>query len=228
LRTSLGQPGTVGLESIHNQVFGLAADAEAMRIAGSMFGSMHQVPEEAVSSFVFPSGVGMWAVPTESGIGMSGAGLLGVTGMSGAGLLGVTGMSGAGLLGVTGMSGAGLYGMGMSGVGMSGIGMSGIGMFSASAAPLRSRKFWLLADAELIVYGATEPDATVTIGGVPIKLNPDGTFSFRLSFQDGMLDYPIMAVAADGEQMRQIRMKFTRETPLRNTNAKEEAQEESF
>jgi hypothetical protein len=150
--------------------------------------------------------------------------------------MGFAGMSGVGVAGVTGMSGAGLYGMGMSGVGMYGLGMSGIGMFSASgvgmfsasAAPERSRKFWLLADAELIVYGATEPDAIVTIGGVPIKLNPDGTFSFRLSFQDGMLDYPIMAVAADGEQMRQIRMKFTRETPLRNTNTKDEAQEESF
>jgi len=58
------------------------------------------------------------------------------------------------------------------------------------------------ADAELIVYGATEPDATVTIGGRPIKLNPDGTFRFQMSFQDGLIDYPIMAVAADGEQTR--------------------------
>lgn len=170
---------------MYDQIFGMAESAEAQRVAGSLFGSMHQVPEQAVSSYVFPSGVGMWAIPTMSGVGMSGAGM-----------------------------------MTMSGVGMSGVG------FSASAPPIRPRQFWLVADAELIVYGATEPDATVTIGGRPIKLNPDGTFRFQMSFQDGLIDYPIMAVAADGEQTRSIHMKFNRETPSRHTNTKEEAVEE--
>ncbi|MGJ5673179.1 MAG: DUF4912 domain-containing protein [Nostochopsis sp.] len=165
--------------AIYDQIFGLAESAEAQRVAGSLFGSMQHVPssvtpEQAISSYVFPSGVGMWAVPTVSGLTMSGAG------------------------------------------------MSGVG-FSASAVPVRPRQFWLIADAELIVYGATEPDATVTIGGRPIKLNPDGTFRFQMSFQDGLIDYPIMAVAADGEQNRSIHMKFNRETPSRNTNTKEEA-----
>ena len=105
---------------------------------------------------------------------------------------------------------------------MSGAGMSGVG-FSASAPPIRPRKFWLVADAELIVYGATEPDATVTIGGKPIKLNPDGTFRFQMSFQDGLIDYPIMAVAADGVQTRSMHMQFTRQTPSQHTNTKEEA-----
>ncbi|MBW4564668.1 MAG: DUF4912 domain-containing protein [Mojavia pulchra JT2-VF2] len=164
---------------IYDQIFGLAESAEAQRVAGSLFGSMQQVPgsvspEQAISSYIFPSGVGMWAVPTTSGLTMSG------------------------------------------------VGMSGVG-FSASAVPVRPRKFWLIADAELIVYGATEPDATVTIGGRPIKLNPDGTFRFQMSFQDGLIDYPILAVAADGEQTRSIHMKFNRETPSRNTNTKEDA-----
>jgi len=114
-----------------------------------------------------------------------------------------------------------------SGIGLnvSGLNMSGVG-FSASAPPIRPRQFWLVADAELIVYGATEPDATVTIGGKPIKLNPDGTFRFQMSFQDGLIDYPIFAVAADGEQNRAIHMKFNRETPYRRTNTKEEAVQE--
>ncbi|MEI2583769.1 DUF4912 domain-containing protein [Scytonema sp. PRP1] len=164
--------------AIYDQIFGLAESAEAQRVAGSLFGSMQQVPssvtpEQAISSYVFPSGVGMWAVPTVSGLTASG-------------------------------------------VGMSGAGFSG-------DVPMRPRKFWLIADAELIVYGATEPDATVTIGGRPIKLNPDGTFRFQMSFQDGLIDYPILAVAADGEQTRSIHMKFNRETPSRNTNTKEEA-----
>ncbi len=162
---------------IYEQIFGLAESAEAQRVAGSLFGSMQHVPgsaapEQALSSYVFPSGVGMWAVPNVSGLNMSG------------------------------------------------VGMSG---FSAGAVPARPRKFWLVADAELIVYGATEPDANVTIGGRPIKLNSDGTFRFQMSFQDGLIDYPILAVAADGEQSRSIHMKFERETPSRNTNTKDEA-----
>jgi uncharacterized protein len=35
-----------------------------------------------------------------------------------------------------------------------------------------------------------------------------------------------LAVAADGEQTRSIRMDFNRETPTRNTNTKDEAIEE--
>lgn len=175
--TSNGNGNATG-NAIYDQIFGLAESAEAQRVAGSLFGSMQHVPgsvtpEQAISSYVFPSGVGMWAVPNVSGLTMSG-------------------------------------------VGMSGAGFSG-------DVPMRPRKFWLIADAELIVYGATEPDATVTIGGRPIKLNPDGTFRFQMSFQDGLIDYPILAVAADGEQTRSIHMKFNRETPSRNTNTKEEA-----
>ena len=83
---------------------------------------------------------------------------------------------------------------------MSGAGMSGVG-FSASAPPIRPRQFWLVADA------------TVSIGGRPIEVNSDGTFCIQMSFQDGLTDYPIMAVAADGEQSRSVHMKFTRETP---------------
>ncbi|MBD2435750.1 DUF4912 domain-containing protein [Nostoc sp. FACHB-110] len=176
--------GVNGSNPIYDQIFGLAESAEAQRVAGSLFGSMQHVPgsvrpEQAISSYIFPSGVGMWAVPTTSGLTMSG------------------------------------------------VGMSGVG-FSGSAPPIRPRQFWLIADAELIVYGATEPDATVTIGGREIKLNPDGTFRFQMSFQDGLIDYPIVAVAADGEQTRSIHMKFNRETPSRNTNTKEEAVPEWF
>jgi ABC-type phosphate transport system substrate-binding protein len=178
------RPVAIGGTGIHEQMFELAGGLDSMRSAGSLFGSIHQAPIESISSFVFPSGIGMWAVPTPSG-------------------------------------------MGMSGIGMSGIGMSGVG-FSASMPPIRSRKFWLVADAELIIYGATEPDATVTIGGRPITLNPDGTFRFQMPFYDGMLDFPIWATAVDGEQTRSIQMKFNRETPQRRTNTKEEAQDESF
>jgi hypothetical protein len=105
----------------------------------------------------------------------------------------------------------------------SGVIMSGVGQESH-----QPRQFWLAADAELIVYGATEPDAAVFIGSRQIPLNPDGTFRFHMSFQDGLIDYPIVAVAKDGEQQRSIHMKFERETPSRNTNTKKEAVQEWF
>jgi uncharacterized protein len=211
----------------HEEVFSIAKSAEEQRVAGSVFSSMQPVPEQAVSSYVFPSGAG-WSgtVPTASGMSMSGVGVTGAAGMSGVGMSGV-GMSGVGMSGMT-MSGVGMSGMGMSGMTMSGMGMSGIGMmsgvgFSASAPPIRPRQFWLVADAELIVYGATEPDARVTIGGRPVQLNSDGTFRFQMSFQDGVIDFPIFAVAADGEQNRAVHLNFERETPERRTNTKEEA-----
>jgi uncharacterized protein len=120
-------------------------------------------------------------------------------------------------------SGAGLWALPTA----SGVNMSGAGLF-ASAPPAKPRKFWLIADAELIVYGATEPDATVTIDGEPIELNSDGTFRFQMSFQDGVIRYPIVAVAKDGEQTRSIHMDFERKTLSRNTNTKAEAVEEWF
>ncbi|MFM2431222.1 MAG: hypothetical protein RLZZ511_2435 [Cyanobacteriota bacterium] len=164
----------------HDAVFGLAADAEAMRLAGSLYGSMqhttgsghmqtHMQSIESLSSFIIPSGAGLWSLPTASGINMSGIGM------------------------------------------------------GASMPPERPRQFWLIADAELIVYGATEPDATVYIDGEPIALNADGTFRFQMSFQDGKLRFPIFAVAADGEQNRAIHMDFERQTLERRTNTKEEA-----
>jgi uncharacterized protein len=162
--------------AIYNRIFGMADATESLRINGSLYGSMQHSPLESVSSFVFPSGVGMWALPTTSGVNMSG------------------------------------------------VGMSGIGMDVGE----RQRQFWLIADAELIVYGATEPDATVSIGGRQIKLNPDGTFRFQMSFQDGNIDYPIIAVAKDGEQQRSVHMTFDRSTPSRNTNTKEEAVAEKW
>jgi uncharacterized protein len=174
--TSGTTTNTTGENAIYERIFGMADSVESLRIAGSLYGSMQQSPLESVSSFVFPSGAGMWALPTASGVNMSG------------------------------------------------VGMSGAGMDVGE----RQRQFWLIADAELIVYGATEPDATVSIGGRTIKLNPDGTFRFQMSFQDGNIDYPIVAVAKDGEQQRSVHMTFDRATPSRNTNTKEEAVPEKW
>ncbi|WP_322680714.1 DUF4912 domain-containing protein [Nostoc sp. DedQUE02] len=71
--------------------------------------------------------------------------------------------------------------------------------------------FWFVADAELIIHGATQPNTTVNIGGHNIKIKPDGTFHLRLPFSDGLMDY-LITVAADGESTRTIHKKFFQET----------------
>jgi len=75
--------------------------------------------------------------------------------------------------------------------------------------------FWFDVNAELIIYGATEPDAKVTIGGRPIKLRPDGTFSYRFTLPDGEYQLPVVAISAAGEDARAADLQFTRATHYR-------------
>src|SRR5262245_3692841 len=66
------------------------------------------------------------------------------------------------------------------------------------------RKFWFQLDAELIVYGATEPTAKVVLQGEPVKLRPDGTFTMRFSLPDGRQIIPAVANSVDGVEERTI------------------------
>ena len=71
--------------------------------------------------------------------------------------------------------------------------------------------FWLSVNAELILYGATEPDASVTVAGRPIALRPDGTFSCRFALPDGDHAVTVFAQSAPGEA-RQATLQFSRRT----------------
>ena len=117
------------------------------------------------------------------------------------------------------------YGLNASGAGLwaSGRNESGLG----GVAP-RQRAFWLVADAELIVYGATDPSARLTIGGEDVPLSSDGTFRIQVPFRDGEQVYAIEATAADGEQKRNITLNFERVTPEDNSNPASEAKAEWF
>jgi hypothetical protein len=92
----------------------------------------------------------------------------------------------------------------------------------------RQRSFWLVADAELIVYGATDPAAKLTIGGEDVPLSSDGTFRIQVPFRDGQQLYPIEAIAADGEQKRSITLEFQRNTPEDHSNPADQAATEWF
>ncbi len=78
----------------------------------------------------------------------------------------------------------------------------GSGAVSSLASPAKfqpkERKFWLVLNTELIVYGATEPDAQVSIQDEPIKLRPDGSFTIRFALPDGTQVIPVTAHSADG------------------------------
>jgi len=81
--------------------------------------------------------------------------------------------------------------------------------------PRRARKFWFKVNAELVIYGSTEPDAKVTIAERAVKLRPDGSFSFRFSLPDGRYQLPAVAIAADGGEGREARLEFSRSTDYR-------------
>jgi len=76
----------------------------------------------------------------------------------------------------------------------------------------KSRKFWFQLDAELIVYGATEPNARVTLQGEPVKLRPDGTFTMRFSLPDSRQIIPAVAISPDGVEERTIVLAVERNT----------------
>ncbi len=77
------------------------------------------------------------------------------------------------------------------------------------------RGFWFNVNAELIIYGATEPDASVTIGGRTIQLRSDGSFSYRFALPDGNYGLPIAATSADKVETRNADLKFARSTDYR-------------
>jgi len=76
----------------------------------------------------------------------------------------------------------------------------------------RQRQFWFRLDAELIVYGATEPDARVSLQGRPVQLRPDGTFTIRFSLPDSRQIIPAVAASADGVEERTIVLAVERNT----------------
>lgn len=76
----------------------------------------------------------------------------------------------------------------------------------------RPVNFQIEVDAEMIVYGATQPDAFVTLQGEPLKLRPDGTFRVRVEMPNKRQVIPIIASAADGSARQTVVMAIERNT----------------
>jgi hypothetical protein len=83
---------------------------------------------------------------------------------------------------------------------------------SNSILPTLGRDFHFQIDAELIVYGTTEPNARVTLQGEPVQLRSDGTFTVRFSLPDSRQIIPAVAASADGIEERTIVLAVERNT----------------
>jgi uncharacterized protein len=66
---------------------------------------------------------------------------------------------------------------------------------------VQGKAFWFHLNAELVIYGATDPCGSLTVGGRPVELRPDGTFSFRLAFPDGEHEVAVGATSAEHQAL---------------------------
>jgi len=76
----------------------------------------------------------------------------------------------------------------------------------------KQRGFFMHLNAEIIFYGGTDPGASVTVNGAPIKLQPDGSFQYHFTLPDGEFEIPVVAVSPDGKEERSGTFSFRRET----------------
>jgi hypothetical protein len=76
----------------------------------------------------------------------------------------------------------------------------------------RKEQFNFDVDAELIIFGSTRPDATITLGGNPVKLRPDGSFTVRMHLPDKRQVLPVVASSADGMESRTVVLAVERNT----------------
>jgi hypothetical protein len=86
----------------------------------------------------------------------------------------------------------------------------GIGAAAADG----GQSFGFDVDAEMIIYGSTKADAHVTLGGEPIKLRQDGTFTVRMSMPDRRQVLPVTSSSSDGTTQQTIVLAVERNTKV--------------
>ncbi len=91
------------------------------------------------------------------------------------------------------------------------------GSMTGNPSLLRQSKLRLDVQAELIVFGKTDPTASVSISGHPVKLQKDGAFTVRLDFPDKRQVLPITAETRDGLRQRTTVFAVERNTKAMDT-----------
>jgi hypothetical protein len=85
----------------------------------------------------------------------------------------------------------------------------------------RKKEFQFDIDAEMILYGVTQIDAYVTLGGEPVKIREDGSFSVRMPLPDRRQVLPAVASSRDGTEQRTIVIAVERNTKVMEPLSKE-------
>ena len=91
------------------------------------------------------------------------------------------------------------------------------GQTVSDQALLRQTKLPFDVDAELIVFGKTVSGASVSVGGRPVKLQPDGSFTVRMELPDRRQVLPVTAESRDGLRQRTTVIAVERNTKVMET-----------
>ncbi len=86
----------------------------------------------------------------------------------------------------------------------------------------KEQEFSLEVSAELIVYGHSQVDSHITLGGEPVKLRPDGTFTMRMSLPDGRQVMPVISSSGDGRKQQTVILAVERNTKTMEPVARSE------
>jgi len=109
--------------------------------------------------------------------------------------------------------GRGLYGEGAEETAFGAL--AGTGSSGSLSSPVKYEKipsaFWMRVGTELIVYGAAEPGAKVTLNSTPVVLNPDGSFSARFALVDGIHKLNITGNSANGKYKQTYNITVTQD-----------------
>ena len=81
--------------------------------------------------------------------------------------------------------------------------------------PIESVKVEL--EVDVVIYGKTLPDAQLTIKNEPVRLQPDGKFTFRFQLPEKRQVYPIVAISSDGIESQTTILAIERNTKALET-----------
>ena len=87
----------------------------------------------------------------------------------------------------------------------------------------KDQQFALEVSAELIVYGQSQVDSHVTVGGEPVRLRPDGSFTMRMSLPDGRQVFPVISSSGDGYKQQTVILAVERNTKKMEPVARSES-----
>lgn len=94
---------------------------------------------------------------------------------------------------------------------------------NGAAGASRDSDLRLAIDAELVVYGSTDPHTHVTVKGEPVPVGADGTFAIKMHLPDRRQVVPVVAGSADGVEQKTVILGVERNTKMLDPVVRETA-----